>query len=83
MDEVKGKGLAMCPILIYCRTLKDTGRVFCYLKAELRTQHKQENMLIGMFHSKTLPQNKNRVMLSLSGEGNCELLWQQLPWEWV
>uniref|UniRef100_A0A8C6WTJ5 DNA 3'-5' helicase n=1 Tax=Neogobius melanostomus TaxID=47308 RepID=A0A8C6WTJ5_9GOBI len=80
--EVKSKGLSMSPVLIYCRTLKDTGRVFCYLKAELGDfawinqdpQRNQENMLIGMFHSKTLADNKRRVLSSLSGEGNCRVI---------
>ena len=27
-----------------------------------------------MFHSKTLPQNKERVLASMSGEGNCRIV---------
>uniref|UniRef100_A0A8C6U4X2 DNA 3'-5' helicase n=1 Tax=Neogobius melanostomus TaxID=47308 RepID=A0A8C6U4X2_9GOBI len=37
-------------------------------------QRNQENMLIGMFHSKTLADNKRRVLSSLSGEGNCRVI---------
>ena len=35
---------------------------------------RSENLLIGMFHSKTLPQNKQRVLASLRGEGNCRIV---------
>lgn len=78
VQEVKEKGVTMSPVIIYCQTLKDVGRVFCYIKAELGedcwvgrdSMHQAENMLTGMFHSKTLPQNKSRVLSSLSGEGN-------------
>lgn len=80
--EVKEKGLNMRPILVYARTLKEVGRIYCYLKAELE-QHtwvnqdphqSPDNLLIGMFHSKTLSQNKKRVLSSLSGEGNCRVV---------
>ncbi|KAL1005232.1 hypothetical protein UPYG_G00056400 [Umbra pygmaea] len=70
----------MCPAVIYCRTLKAVGRVFCHLKAELGKhcwvdqEHKAENLLIGMFHSQTLPQNKSRVLSSLGGDGACRVV---------
>ena len=32
---VKDKALSMSPIIIYCKSLKSVGKVFCYLKAEL------------------------------------------------
>lgn len=65
--EVKDKGTSMQPILIYCPTMKTVGKVFRYLKAELQSQawvdgdpeQKIDNLLIGIFHSKTLPQNKD------------------------
>lgn len=79
---VKDKGSTMQPVLIYCQMLKTVGRVFSYLKAELQDyawvdcdhDHKKENLLIGMFHSKTLPQNKEQVLSSLGGEGNCRVV---------
>ncbi|KAK7945430.1 hypothetical protein WMY93_001158 [Mugilogobius chulae] len=37
-------------------------------------EHRQENMLIGMFHSKTLQSNKSRVLSSFSGDGNCRVV---------
>uniref|UniRef100_A0A8C6WUB5 DNA 3'-5' helicase n=1 Tax=Neogobius melanostomus TaxID=47308 RepID=A0A8C6WUB5_9GOBI len=72
VQEVKEMGITMSPVLIYCRTIKEVGRVFCYLKAEL--DEDSDNMIIRMFHSKTLPQNKTRVLSSLSGEGNCKVV---------
>lgn len=82
VKEVKDKGLSMSPIIIYCRSLKSVGKVFCYLKAELgedawvdRDQdHKAENLLIRMFHSKTLPKYKDRVLTSFNGEGSCRVV---------
>lgn len=64
----------MSPVIIYCRTLKAVGRVFCHLKEELGEdawvdqKYKVENLIIGMFY--TLPLNKKRVLSSFTGEGN-------------
>ncbi|CAM4659375.1 unnamed protein product [Leuciscus chuanchicus] len=80
VEEVKEKGLNMSPVIIYCRTLKTVGRVFCHLKAELAEyawvdqEHKVDNLIIGMFHSHTLPQNKSRVLSSFTGECNCRVV---------
>uniref|UniRef100_A0A3Q1FAZ7 DNA 3'-5' helicase n=1 Tax=Acanthochromis polyacanthus TaxID=80966 RepID=A0A3Q1FAZ7_9TELE len=71
VEEIKNKGLSLSPIIIYCRTLKAIGRVFCYLKAEL--EHRLENTLVGMYHSQTLPPNKSYVLSPFSGEGNCRV----------
>ncbi|XP_028441999.1 putative ATP-dependent DNA helicase Q1 [Perca flavescens] len=79
VKEVKDKALSMSPIIIYC---KSVGKVFSYIKAELgedawidRDQdHKAENLLIGMFHSKTLTHHKQRVLLSFNGEGSCRVV---------
>lgn len=65
--DVKEKGISILPVIIYCKTVKAVGRVFCHLKGELGEdswvdqdpEKKTENLLIGMFHSQTLPQNKN------------------------
>uniref|UniRef100_A0A8C6U030 DNA 3'-5' helicase n=1 Tax=Neogobius melanostomus TaxID=47308 RepID=A0A8C6U030_9GOBI len=67
VEEIKGKGLSLSHILIYCRTLKDSW-------VDRDPEHKLENMLIGMFHSKTLQQNKSHVLSSFSGEGNCRVV---------
>nr|XP_055036892.1 ATP-dependent DNA helicase RecQ-like [Misgurnus anguillicaudatus] len=71
-----------CLDWIDCETLRSVGRVFSYLKAELQGHAwvgcdpdcRSDNLLIGMFHSKTLPQNKERVLASLRGEGNCRVV---------
>ncbi|XP_063055902.1 putative ATP-dependent DNA helicase Q1 [Engraulis encrasicolus] len=82
VERLKDKGSTMQPILIYCQTMTKVGKVFAYLKAELQ-QHawvdcdpdcRSETLLIGMFHSKTLPQHKERVLASLAGEGNCRVV---------
>ena len=81
VQHAKDKGSTMQPVLIYCQTLKSVGRVFSYLKAELQGHAwvgcdpdcRSDNILIGMFHSKTLPQNKERVLASLRGEGKCRV----------
>lgn len=67
----------MSPIIIYCRTLTTCGKVFCHLKEELGDdcwvdrdpEHRVVNLLIGMFHSQTLPHHKSRVLASLAGDG--------------
>lgn len=82
VSEVREKGLSMSPIIIYCRSLMAVGRVFCHLKAELGKdawvnrdpEQRAENLLIGMFHSKTLPQYKQRVLSSFTGEGSCRVV---------
>ncbi|XP_063041289.1 probable ATP-dependent DNA helicase RecS [Engraulis encrasicolus] len=80
--EVREKGLSMCPIIIYCAELVAVGKVFCHLKAELGEdawvdkdpERKAANLLIGMYHCKTLPQYKERVLASLNGEGSCRVV---------
>ncbi|XP_063052381.1 probable ATP-dependent DNA helicase RecS [Engraulis encrasicolus] len=82
VTEVRQKGLLLSPIIIYCTSLKTVGRVFCHLKAKLGDDawvdrdpdHKAENLLIGMYHSKTLPQYKARVLASFTGEGSCRVV---------
>lgn len=79
---VEDKGTTMQPVLIYCPTMQLVGKVFGYLKAELQSKawvdgdpdRKAENLLIGMFHSKTLQKYKDRVLSSLRGEGNCRVV---------
>ena len=80
--DVKEKGISTLPVIIYCKTVMAVGRVFCHLKGGLGEdswvdrdpEKKTENLLIGMFHSQTLPQNKNRVLSSLSGQGSCRVV---------
>lgn len=80
--DLKTLGPNMPHTIIYCRTLKAVGKVFGYLQAKLGEdcwvnrdpEHKVENLLIGIFHSQTLPHNKTRVLKSFSGEGACRVV---------
>lgn len=80
--DLKALGPNMFHTIIYCRTLKAVGKVFGYLKAKLGEdcwvnrdpEHKVENLLLGIFHSQTLPHNKTRVLNSFSGEGACRVV---------
>jgi hypothetical protein len=91
VKDLKEKGTSILPVIIYCKTVKAVGRVFCHLKGELCVdswvdrdpEKKTENLLIGMFHSQTLPKNKNRVLSSLSGQGSTELSCQQQLLGWA
>eukprot|EP00058_Branchiostoma_floridae_P012796 XP_002598284.1 hypothetical protein BRAFLDRAFT_69641 [Branchiostoma floridae] len=80
VDEVRGKGLDMECIIIYCRHLNAVGKVFSYLKHELgddawiREEKVSANMLIGIYHSATLDKYKDRVRRSLVGEGSCRVV---------
>lgn len=79
VKDLKEKGLEMLPTIIYCRTINTVTRLFCHLKAELGEsawggqQKIGRNLLIGMFHSQTLPVNKSRVLASFNGEGSCRV----------
>ena len=82
VDEVRSKATAMAPIIIYCRTYPSIGNVFAYLKAELKDdawlgrdpEKKLENLLIGMFTHNAYQENKDNVISSLSGQGNCRVV---------
>ncbi|XP_055053684.2 ATP-dependent DNA helicase RecQ-like [Misgurnus anguillicaudatus] len=80
--KLKENGPRMSPLIIYCRTLTTCGKVFCHLKDELGDdcwvdrdpEHRVVNLLIGMFHSQTLPHHKKRVLASLEGDGACRVV---------
>uniref|UniRef100_A0A8C6SVZ0 DNA 3'-5' helicase n=1 Tax=Neogobius melanostomus TaxID=47308 RepID=A0A8C6SVZ0_9GOBI len=55
---IKEKGLTMAPIIIYCRSLKN---------------QRSENLLLGIFHSNTLPLQREGVKIS-SREGHCRIV---------
>ncbi|XP_051804193.1 probable ATP-dependent DNA helicase RecS isoform X1 [Acanthochromis polyacanthus] len=79
VKNLKERRLDMLPVIIYCRTINTVTRVFLHLKSELGDsawvgeEKKGDNLLIGMFHSHTLPVNKSRVLSSINGEGNCRV----------
>ncbi|XP_078660162.1 putative ATP-dependent DNA helicase Q1, partial [Branchiostoma floridae x Branchiostoma belcheri] len=79
IKKIRNEGLDMECIIIYCRSLKAVGKVFCHLKSELGrdawvTGQKSKNMLIGMYHSATLDRYKERVVNSLLGNGSCRVV---------
>ncbi|XP_066285714.1 putative ATP-dependent DNA helicase Q1 [Branchiostoma lanceolatum] len=79
INKIRNEGLDMECIIIYCRSLKAVGKVFCHVKSELGKDawaggKKSKNMLIGMYHSATLEKYKERVVKSLLGTGSCRVV---------
>lgn len=79
---VKDGGVAAPQIIIYCRSVKTTGKVHRYLHTELGPdawvdrdpEERTKNCFIGMYHSSTLPKYKKYVVSSLNGNGNCRIV---------
>ena len=71
-----------CPrTLVYCKTTKECGQLFSFFKMELKenayvsSDHKSDNMLIGMVHHNTLDKHKGRVTTSLyKPSGTCRVV---------
>ena len=57
--------------LVYCKTTKECGQLFCFFINELKedvyinSEQDSRNMVIGMFHHNTLTKHKDRVTSSL------------------
>lgn len=69
--------------IIYCKSQKDCGKLFKHFKFELGSfayyplgsKEVSKNMLIGMYHAKTLQKYKERVSESLfDGGGICRVV---------
>lgn len=69
--------------IVYCKSQKDCGRLFKHFKFELGSsayyppgsEEVSTNMLIGMFHAKTLQRHKERVFESLfEVDGTCRVV---------
>ena len=66
--------------MIYCRSFKDIGKVYGYLRKELGDSawvdkvKQPENLLIEIYHSGTLEANQQHVLSSFNGEGNCRVV---------
>ena len=62
IDDIKENNINTEKTLIYCKTQKDCGKLFCIFKLELGTsaycsstaEHQSENIMIGMYHHNTL-----------------------------
>ena len=82
VDDVRAKTTSMTPTIIYCRSIPACGEVFRHLRLKLGEElwldkdpdHKIDNQLVGIFHSRTLPYNKDHVIKSLNGQGNCRVV---------
>ena len=75
----------MAKTIVYCKSIKDCGKLFRLFKYELGSEsfHSDnessrevtENLLFGMFHSVTLQKHQNRVMDSFyKHDGTCRLV---------
>ena len=81
-DDVRAKATSMAPVIIYCRSIPECGVVNSHMKRQLGEdmwldkdpERKIDNRLVGMFHSQTEPDNKDRVIKSLNGQGNCRVV---------
>ena len=64
VKEVLDKGQSMTPIIIYCRTFKDIGKVYGYLRkhtgdsAWVDKEKHPDNLIVEIFHSNTPEENK-------------------------
>ena len=75
--------LGSCPkTLVYCKSIKDCGKLFTFFKDHLGTfayancdEQVAKNMLIGMYHHNTLEKHKKIIVNSLySAEGTCRVI---------
>lgn len=76
VKEVKEKGVGMTKTIIFCNTLGDINALVNWLMMELGTEafhppdsRNQEHCILGIYHSSTLQQNKDRISSSLKGDG--------------
>ena len=82
VDDVGANAAAMAPIIIYCHSYDVIGQVFAHFERELGEdlwlnkdpENKIENLLVGMFTAKTRPYNRDHVIKSMNGNGNCRVV---------
>jgi superfamily II DNA helicase RecQ len=77
IELVKEKGIDTPKIIIFCSTLYAIGSVVNYIMMELNAQafhptssKEMEHCVIGIYHSSTLPQYKERLLNSLKQNGS-------------
>ena len=71
VDALKKEKNAMEKTIVYCKSIKDCGRLFMFFKLELgeesffpETASTSSNLLFGMFHHSTLDKQQARVLNS-------------------
>ena len=76
MQEAKENGVEMPKMTIFCNSLVDIAGVVNWLMMRLgnaafhpQDSRKREDCIIGIYHSLTLEQNKERVTSSFKGSG--------------
>jgi superfamily II DNA helicase RecQ len=83
VEKLKKEMNTMGRVLIYCKTIKDCGRIFTYFKCKLGsdayypagTEQISNNMLVGMYHHSTLQKHKERIINSLHDmQGVCRIV---------
>ncbi|CAB4012130.1 Werner syndrome ATP-dependent helicase-like [Paramuricea clavata] len=83
VEKLKKEMNTMDRVLIYCKTIKDCGRIFTYFKCKLGsdayypagTEQISINMLVGMYHHSTLQKHKERIINSLHDmQGVCRII---------
>ena len=89
VKELPDEGPAMSPIIIYCRSFKAIGRVYGYLRKQLGEKAwvdqdpLPEKLMIEIYHSHTLEQNKKHVISSFNGDGFCRVVCCSNSLEWA
>ena len=82
VDDVRAKATSMTPVIIYCRSIPSCGEVYRHMKTQLGEdlwldkdpEHKIDNLLVGMLHSRTHAYNRDHVIKSFNGQGNCRVV---------
>ena len=76
VDKLKNKKTAMDKTIIYCKSIKDCGRLFMFFKSKLGEQgyypedspKTSANLLFGMYHHSTLDKQKSTILNSFHEE---------------
>ena len=76
VDKLKSEKTAMDKTIIYCKSIKDCGRLFMFFKSQLGKQgyypedspRTSANLLFGMYHHSTLDKQKSIILNSFHEE---------------
>ena len=77
IDKLRLDKIAMQRTIVYCKSIKDCGRLFQLFKSELGEEsyyphdgpRSSNNLLFGMYHHTTLVKHQSRVLNSFHEEG--------------